>query len=78
MKTAVLKEIITHKIAGINDKTFLSAINTIIEAKSESTVYITTPEQKQRIQEAREQIARGEFYTNEEVEKEMNEWLKEK
>jgi len=65
MKKAVLKEIITHRIAGINDKTFLSAINTFIEAKSEPTIYITTPEQKQRIQEAREQIARGEFYTNE-------------
>lgn len=78
MKKAVLKEIITHRIAEINDKTFIPAINTFIEAKSESTIYITTPEQKQRIQEAREQIARGEFYTNEEVEKEMNEWLKEK
>lgn len=78
MKIAVLKEIIVHRIAGINDKTFLSAINTIIEAKSESTIYITTPEQKLRIQEAREQIAKGDFITNEKVEKEMEEWLKEK
>jgi len=78
MKTAELKEIIINKIAGINDKTFLSAINTFIEAKSESTIYKTTPEQKQRIQEAREQIARGEFFTDEEVKKEIDEWLKEK
>ena len=78
MKKAVLKEIITHRIAGINDKTFLSAINTILAAKSESTVYITTPEQKLAIQEGRDQIARGEFFTNEEVKKEMDEWLKEK
>ena len=78
MKTTVLKEIIAHRIAGINDKSFLSAINTIIEAKSESTIYKTTPEQRKSIQEGREQIARGEFFTNEEVEKEMNEWLKEK
>jgi hypothetical protein len=78
MKTAVLKEIITHRIAGINDKTFLSAINTIIEAKSESTVYKTTPEQKQRIQEAREQIAKGDFLTNKEVEMEIDKWIKER
>ena len=78
MKTTVLKEIITHRIAGINDKTFLSAINSFIEAKSESTIYKTTPEQRKSIQEGREQITRGEFFTNEEVEKEMNEWLKEK
>jgi len=78
MKTAVLKEIIVNRIAGINDKTFLSAINTFIEAKSESTVYITTPEQKQRIQEAREQIAKGDFLTNKEVEMDIDKWIKEK
>jgi predicted transcriptional regulator len=78
MKIAELKEIIAQRIAGINDKTFLSAINTILATKSESTVYITTPEQKLAIQEGREQIARGEFFTDEEVKKEMEEWLKEK
>ena len=78
MKTAELKDIIAHRIAGINDKSFLSAINTIIEAKSESTIYKTTPEQKQRIQEAREQIANGDFLTNEEVEKEIDKWIKER
>ena len=48
------------------------------EAISESTVYKTTPEQRQAIQEGREQIARGEFHTNEEVEMKMDKWLKEK
>ena len=78
MKTAELKDIIVHRIAGIDDKSFLSAINTIIEAKSESTVYKTTPEQRQRIQEAREQIAKGDFLTNKEVEMEIDKWIKEK
>jgi predicted transcriptional regulator len=78
MKTAELKEILIHRIAGINDKSFLSAINTIVEAKSDSTVYKTTPEQKQRIQEAREQIANGVFLTNEEVEKDIDKWIKER
>ena len=77
MKTAELKNIIVHRIAGINDKSFLSAINTIIEAKSESTVYKTTPEQKQRIQEAREQIA-NDYLTNKEVEMEIDKWIKER
>lgn len=78
MKTEELKNIIKHRIAGINDKSFLSAINTIVEAKSESTVYKTTPEQRESIREGRAQIARGEFFTDEEVEKEMNKWLNEK
>lgn len=78
MKTAELKNILIQRIAGINDKSFLSAINTIVEAKSESTIYKITPAQRQSIKEGREQIARGEFFTDEEVEKEMNKWLNEK
>jgi len=78
MKTADLKNTIIQRIAGINDKSFLSAINTIVEAKADSTVYKTTPEQRESIKEGREQIARGEFFTDEEVKKEMEQWLKEK
>jgi len=78
MKTTELKEIIIHRIAGLNDKSILTAINTFIEAKSESKIYKTTPEQRKSIQEGIEQIARGEFFTDEEVKKEMEEWLKEK
>lgn len=35
---------------------------------SKSIIYKTTPEQKLRIKEGREQIARGEYFTNEQVE----------
>ena len=77
MKTAELKNILIQRIAGINDKSFLSAINTIVEAKSNSAVYITSPEQKRMIMESKAQFARGEYFTNEEVEKEIDQWLKE-
>lgn len=40
-------------------------------------IYKTTPEQRQSIKEGREQIARGEFFTDEEVKMEMDKWLKE-
>jgi predicted transcriptional regulator len=78
MSTIELKNILIHRIAGINDKSFLTAIKTIIETKAESINYKTTPEQRLRIKEGREQIARGEYYTNEQVELEIDEWLKEK
>ncbi len=78
MTTMELKSLLMHKIAGIEDKAFLNAIKTIIESKSESSIYKTTPEQKRRIKESREQIVRGEFFTNEQVQKEVNKWLKEK
>jgi predicted transcriptional regulator len=78
MTTLELKSVLIHRIAAINDKTFLAAIKTIIETKSETEIYKTTPEQRHRIKEGQEQIARGEYYTNEQVEMEIDKWLKEK
>jgi predicted transcriptional regulator len=77
MTTVELKKILFHRIARINDKNFLSAINTIIETKYESPVYKTTPEQRKSIKEGREQIANGEYYSNEEIESEIDKWLEE-
>jgi hypothetical protein len=78
MTTMELKSILMHRIAGINDKSFLAAIKTIIEYKSEATIYNTTPDQQNAINEGREQLANGEYFTDEQVEKETNKWLKEK
>ena len=78
MTTVELKNILMHRIAGIEDKSFLTAIKTIIETKSKSTIYKTTPEQRKRIKEGRAQIAKGEYFTNEQVEMEIDKWLSEK
>ncbi|OFX42464.1 MAG: hypothetical protein A2046_08940 [Bacteroidetes bacterium GWA2_30_7] len=78
MTTIQLKNFLIYKIAGINDKSFLSAIKTIIESKSESIVYQTTPAQRKAINEGRKQISRNEYFTNEQVELEIEKWLKEK
>jgi len=78
MTTLELKDILIHKIAAINDKSFLTAIKTIIDTKSETLIYRTTPEQRQRIKEGQEQIDRGESFTNDQVEAEIDKWLKEK
>jgi len=77
MKTIELKNILIHRIAGINDKTFLTAINTIIETKSDSTVYRTTPEQQKKISEGQRQLAKGEYFTHEQVQQDIDKWLKE-
>ena len=78
MTTIELKDILMHRIAGINDKSFLTAINTIIESKSETTIYQTSPEQRERIEEGRSQLLKGEGIANEQVEFEIDKWLKEK
>lgn len=78
MSTAELKEILIHQIAGIEDKAFLAAIKTIIDAKSESMVYKTSAEQKLQIAEGLEQYRVGNVVSNEDVEKEIDQWLKER
>ncbi len=78
MTTIELKDILMHRIAGINDKSFLTAINTIIESKSESIIYQTSREQRERIEEGWGQLHNGECFTNEQVEFEIDKWLKEK
>ena len=78
MTTVELKNILIHQIAEINDESLLNAIKTIIESSSELNIYKTTSEQQNRIKEGREQIANGEFFTNDQVEKEIDKWLSQK
>jgi len=76
--TVELKNFLIQRIAVIEDKTFLTAIKTIIETKSETTIYQTTAEKRVKIMEGKNQIAKGESFTNEQVEAEIDKWLSEK
>ena len=78
MTTIELKDILIHKIAAINDKSFLAAMNIIVDTKSEKLIYKTTPEQRERIKKGQEQFLRGETISNDQVEAEIDKWLKEK
>jgi hypothetical protein len=78
MKTIDLKNHLIHKIAEINDESFLKALKTIIDSKTDSTVYTLTAEQRVKIQEGKSQIEQGNYYTNQQVETEINKWLDEK
>ena len=53
-------------------------MNTIIETKSEKLIYKTTPEQRKRIKEGQELFLRGETIPNDQVEAEIDKWLREK
>ena len=78
MTTIELKRILIHKIAAINDETFLSAIKTIVDKKSDATIFKTTDAQKTQIKKGLDQIKNGDYFTNEQVESEIIKWLKEK
>jgi hypothetical protein len=78
MTTVELKDLLHHKIAAINDKSFLASLNTIIDTKSDNLIFRTTTEQKLRIKEAQEQISRGEGISNDQVVADIDKWLSER
>ena len=71
-----LKSILIHRISEINDIRFLEAIKTILDEKAEDTVLILTDEQKQEIIQSRKEIKNGLFLSNEELDEEIQAWLK--
>jgi hypothetical protein len=71
-----LKSILIHRISEINDIRFLEAIKTILDQKAEDSVIVLTEEQKQEIIQSRKEIKEGLFISNEELDKEIQAWLK--
>jgi hypothetical protein len=78
MSTLDLRNIIIHKISEINDVSFLEALKTIVESKTESSVLPLTNEQQTEILKSKEEIENGLFVDNGQVELEISKWLKEK
>jgi hypothetical protein len=76
MNTAELKNILKLRIDFINDKKFLSALNTLIESKTENII-VLTKEQKEIINQSQKEYSEGNFSTNDVVNEEMEKWLKE-
>lgn len=74
MNTAELKNILKLRIDFINDKKFLSALNTLIESKTENII-VLTKEQKEIINRSQKEYSEGNFSTNDVVNEEMEKWL---
>lgn len=74
MSITELKEIIQQKIMHTNDEQLLAAIDTIL-TKSESVFVIPQKWQKE-IEDANEDVNKGNFYTLNDFEEKYNKWLK--
>jgi len=46
MTAIELKKLLVHRIAEINDESFLNAIKTILDSKSQSQILMLTKEQR--------------------------------
>jgi hypothetical protein len=86
MNTPELKNILIYKISQIDDEEVLSAINTILDSKSNSNVSFNsnldkiiflTEQQKKEILNSKKEYSEGNFIDNDILNEEMEKWLRE-
>ncbi len=75
MTAIELKKVLIHRIAEIDDESFLNAIKTILDSKAHSRIFHLTQEQRDEINESKKQIEQGLFLEQAELDKEFNKWL---
>jgi hypothetical protein len=78
MSTEQLKNLLIDKISEIEDESFLQAINIILDKNTAASgKLMLTEEQMQNASNGLNQLEAGQIITNEDLEKEEDEWLKE-
>jgi hypothetical protein len=75
MTTIALKKLLISRIAEINDVSFLKAIKTILDTKTQSQTLSLTPDQRLEITESQKEVESGLFVEQVELDKELNKWL---
>ena len=78
MSTIELRHIIAEHLSHIDDVSFLKAIKTIIESKTSEGTYKLSDHQKKRIDLARQQLKSGQTISNDDLQKEVDQWLSSK
>ncbi len=75
MTAIELKKILIHRIAEIEDESFLNAIKTILDSKSQSKYISLSHDQKKEIAESKNQIEQGLLIEQDELNNEFDKWL---
>jgi hypothetical protein len=75
MTAIELKTLLIHRISEINDISFLKALKTILDSKTESGVIQLTPDQLNDIIESKKEIEQGLFIESSVLDKEVRQWL---
>jgi len=70
-----LKTLLIQRIAEINDVSFLRALKTILDTKTESGVIQLTKDQLEDIIESKKEIEKGMFVENSILDKQVRQWL---
>jgi hypothetical protein len=75
MTAIELKTLLIHRISEINDVSFLKALKTILDSKTETGVIQLTQEQLDDIIASKKEIEQGLFIDNNLLDKEVRQWL---
>jgi hypothetical protein len=75
MTAIELKNILVHRIAEIDDISFLKAIKTILDSKTNNEILTLTDSQREDIIASKKEIEQGMFIDSDELEKEITGWL---
>ena len=73
-----LKLDIINKITELKEIRVIREINKLLDFELDEDVFVLSKQQENRIAEARKEYANGEISSNEEVNKEIEQWLNEK
>lgn len=74
MTAIQLKKLLVDRISEINDVSFLKAIKTILDSKTDTEVLRLTEDQMQEIMESKKEIQKGLFINNETLDKKVAKW----
>ncbi|MDZ4844792.1 MAG: hypothetical protein SH857_04495 [Chitinophagales bacterium] len=77
MSTIELKEKLISTIREMDNEQLLKEIGRLLQLETKGK-YLLSDKQVQIVQEAQEQIKRGDYLTEKEADKEIDEWLNEK
>jgi hypothetical protein len=75
MTAIELKTLLIHRITEINDVSFLKALKTIVDSKTETGVIQLTPDQLDDIISSKKEIENGMFIEQGQLDKEVMQWL---
>ena len=76
MSTAQLRNILFDRLWGIDDAAYLKAIKMILDNNPASQhIFKLSKEQKAALKHGRDQIKKGLFVSNADLEREEDEWL---
>jgi hypothetical protein len=75
MTAIELKSILIRKISEINDISYLKAIKTLLDTKTDQEILTLTTKQKQEIIASQKEIEKGLFIGQAALDKEVRKWL---